>query len=205
MARSRLIAAPAGRPRVFKNLDTGRGGKSALMLAAATLLAGFANAQVTAQSPLENTVKAAYLSKLAAFVDWPASSFATPASPLRVCVVGDDPFKSELDRAVTGLVVAGRPEQTARFATVEAGMACQVAYIAGSTAQNRSDALRALQGQPVLTVTDQKPGDPPGDQGIVSFVVKDNRVRFQIDETKAQADHLVLSGKLLSLALEVRR
>ena len=175
------------------------------MLVAAALFAGLPDARVAAQSSLENTVKAAYLSKLAAFVDWPASSFETPASPLRVCVIGDDPFKFELDRAVAGLMVAGRPVQAARFATAEANMACQVAYVAGSAAQSRADALKTLQGQPVLTVTDQKPSDPPGEQGIVSFVVKENRVRFQIDESKAVADRLVLSGKLLSLALEVRR
>ncbi len=195
---------------MFKRLDTWFGGqkhgeRSALILATVLILTG---APVSAQPTLENTVKAAYLSKLAAFVDWPPTSFENPASPLRICVIGDDPFKSTLDRAVSGLSVAGRPVQVARYGAVEAGMGCQVAFVAGSPTQSRADALKALQGQPVLTVTDQ-PGaqgaEGGGEQGIVSFVVRDSRVRFAIDQRAAVEDHLSLSGKLLSLALEVRR
>jgi hypothetical protein len=192
---------------VFGRLDTWFGGqalgeRSVLILAAAAILTGVSSGSASGQTVLENTVKAAYLSKLAAFVDWPPASFETPASPLRICVIGDDPFKATLDRAVNGLTVAGRPVQVARYGVVEAGMACQVAYVVGSAAQSRVDALKALRGQPVLTVTDQLGG---GEQGIVSFVVRDSRVRFEIDQREAVEDHLSLSGKLLSLALEVRR
>jgi len=192
---------------VFKILDTWFGGqalgeRSFLILAAALIFAGVPGEPAWAQDTLENTVKAAYLSKLAAFVDWPPASFESPATPLRICIIGDDPFRAMLDRAVTGLTVAGRPVQVVRYGAAGAGMACQIAYLAGSPAQSRADALKALQGQPVLTVTDQP---AVGEQGIVTFVVKDSRVRFEIDQREAVEDHLALSSKLLSLALEVRR
>jgi hypothetical protein len=192
---------------VFKSLDTwfdahAIGERSALILAAVAIFAGVPGGPVWAQDTLENTVKAAYLSKLAAFVDWPPASFESAATPLRICVIGDDPFKATLDRAVIGLTVAGRPVQVVRYEAAGTGMACQIAYVGGSPTQSRADALKALQGQPVLTVTDQ-PG--VGEQGIVSFVVRDSRVRFEIDQREAVEDHLSLSGKLLSLALEVRR
>lgn len=193
---------------MFKRLNTGFGGKalgdrSVLILSACWILAAAACGQASAEDTLENTVKAAYLSKLAAFVEWPPAAFETSASPLRICVIGDDPFKATLDRAVTGLTVAGRPVQVVRYGEAVPAMACQIAYVAGSAAQSKADALRVLQGQPILTVTDQ-PGEE-GEQGIVSFVVRDSRVRFAIDQHEATQDHLALSGKLLSLALEVRR
>jgi len=160
-----------------------------------------------AQPSLEYAIKAAYLYKLAAFVNWPPSSFETSSSPLRICVIGEDPFKTVLDQAVTGVVIAGRPVQVSRYDATQPNMGCQIAYVAGSPTQSRADALKALRGEPVLTVTDQGrgPGEPATDQGIVNFVLTDNRVRFDIDQRAALEDHLALSGKLLSLALEVRR
>jgi hypothetical protein len=188
-------------------MDTGRGGRSGwtTIVAAALCLASSVHAEPSPS--LEYAIKAAYLYKLAAFVEWPPSSFESPASPLHICIVGDDPFKAMLDQAVAGVTVAGRPIQVARYDAAQPNMGCQIAYVAGSAAQSRADALKALKGEAVLTVTDRGrgPADPGAEQGIVSFVLKDNRVRFDIDQREAALDHLALSGKLLSLALEVRR
>ena len=107
-----------------------------------------------ADPSLEYAVKAAYLYKLAAFVEWPQASFESPSSPWRICVIGDDPFKTVLDQAVAGVAVAGRPIQVARYDAAQPGMDCHIAYIAGSSTQSRFDALKALRGGPVLTVTD---------------------------------------------------
>jgi len=171
-----------------------------LTAASACLVVGAPRA---AEPELEYAVKAAYLSKLAAFVDWPPSSFPSAASPLRICIIGDDPFRSALDQAVSGQTIGGRPVQVVRYAVAEPAMDCQVAFIAGSATQSRADALKALKGQPVLTVTDQ--ASDPDEQAVVDFVLKDNRVRFDIDQHTALLDRLALSGKLLSLAIEVRR
>ena len=188
---------------MFRGLDTRRGGRFALGLVGALCLASGAPSGARAEPSLEYAIKAAYLYKLAAFVDWPPTSFQSANSPLHVCVVGDDPFKSALDQTVAGQSIGGRPVQVARYSVAEPGMDCQVAFVAGSAAQSRADALRALKGQPILTVTDQ--GRDPTEQGVVGFVLKDNRVRFEIDQRAALFDRLSLSGKLLSLALDVRR
>ena len=161
----------------------------------------------SADASLEYAIKAAYLYKLAAFVNWPPSSFESPSSPLHICIIGDDPFKTALDQAVAGVSVAGRPIQVARYDAAQPNMSCQIAYVAGSPAQSRAEALKVLKGGAVLTVTDRGrgPADFGAEQGIVNFVLKNNRVRFDIDQREAVDDHLALSGKLLSLALEVRR
>jgi hypothetical protein len=190
---------------VFRGLDTRRGGRFAGVVVAALCFAVSAPPVVRADSSLEYAIKAAYLYKLAAFVDWPPSSFESPSSSLRICVIGDDPFRAVLDQAVAGVAIGGRPIQVARYPAAQPNMACNIAYVAGSSAQSRADALKALRGEAVLTVTDQARGPADGEQGIVSFVLKNDRVRFDIDQREAASDHLALSGKLLSLALEVRR
>jgi hypothetical protein len=53
----------------------------------------------------------------------------------------------------------------------------------------------------VLTVTDSGAG---GGAGIIDFVVRDNRVRFDINDEAAAQNGLVISSKLLNLALNVK-
>lgn len=150
---------------------------------------------------VEYAVKAAYLYKLAPFVEWPSAVFATPSSPLVLCVAGDDPFGETLDEAVQGQRIGPRPLVVRRMPTVEPGAACHILYAAGSKTQSAEAAVREVEGAPVLTVTDQSRG---GAGGVVQFVVRDGRVRFDIDLGAAARNRMSISSKLLSLALSVR-
>ena len=153
---------------------------------------------------LEYPVKATYLYKLAPFVEWwPAAAFASPTAPLDICVLGHDPFGPILDRAVAGQQIGERPLAVWRLEAAEAGAGCHVMYVAGSPAQSAAQALEAVRGAPVLTVTDAAQG--PSRKGVVHFVLQDNRVRFEIDDQAAAEQGLRVSYKQLSLASAVRR
>jgi hypothetical protein len=54
----------------------------------------------------------------------------------------------------------------------------------------------------VLTITDSARNARA--KGIVHFVLRDNRVRFEIDEQAAAENGLVISSKVLGLAISVR-
>ena len=161
--------------------------------------AGAGAARAEANS-LEFSVKATFLYKFGPFVEWPPQAFDSPASPFVLCVQGDDPFGASLDRAIAGQHVGQHPVVVRRLAKVEKG--CHVLYAAGSKAQSVAQALAAVRGAPVLTVTDESSGD--GTRGVIDFVVKDSRVRFQIDAQAAAQNGLSVSSKLLSLAINVR-
>ena len=146
---------------------------------------------------LEAAIKATYLYKFAPFVAWSAKAFETPDSPLTVCVQGDDPFGILLDRAVADQKFSGRAIAVRRMEAADGGSGCHIVYLGGSRKQSRVEALKALRGAGVLTVTD-------GGPGAIRFVMKDNRVRFEIDTTEAAQGGVTLSSKLLSLAAKVR-
>ncbi|MGZ3158782.1 MAG: YfiR family protein, partial [Burkholderiaceae bacterium] len=57
----------------------------------------------------EYAVKAAFLFKFGAYVEWPPGTFDTPKTPLVIGIVGDDPFDGTLDSIVTGHAIEGRP------------------------------------------------------------------------------------------------
>jgi len=153
-----------------------------------------------AETPLELAVKATYLYKVAPFVTWPSSALG-PGQPLTICVQGSDPFGSLIDRAAAGQRVGGRPVVVRRVARLQ-GAECQVAYLAGSSAQTPAQALEAVAGQPVLTVTDAAHG---GARGVIHLVLDAGRVRFSIDLALAAQNGLAVSSKLLALATDVKR
>ena len=157
----------------------------------------------TAAQPLELAVKAAYIAKFAPFVAWPPSAFARATAPLAVCVQGDDPFGPLLDNLAAGHSVGGHPVIVRRMARLEPDTSCQIAYVAGSTAQSRAAALKAVEAVPVLTVTDAD--DDAGDAGIVRLELVGGRVRFMIDDARAARAGLTISSKLLALAAGVKR
>lgn len=172
-----------------------------LLALLALALAAPMGAALAESGSLEYAVKATYLYKFAPFVDWPPAAFPSSESPVNICVLGNDPFGGVLDRAVAGQRIDGRSIDVVRIAHVGGPTACHVMYVAGQDGE-AAQALAAVRGAPVLTVTDS--ASDSAAKGIINFVVQDNRVRFEIDDSEAARNGLIISSKLLNLALAVR-
>jgi hypothetical protein len=171
-------------------------GRCAVAAALAALCAAPAAAQ-----PSETAVKAAVLAKFPAYVDWPVGLRLAPAAPMTLCILGSDPFGRNIDDVVRGQQVDHHPIVVKRLAGAAGADGCQIAYVDGSGARGPADMLRALQGKPVLTVTDDRAGPT---RGMIHFVVDGGRVRFHIDDAAARSAGLALNARLLAIALSVR-
>ena len=152
------------------------------------------------RSSLEYPIKAAYLYKFGNYVEWPKPAFPGPGSPLNLCVVGDDPFGTLLDKAVDGQQVDGRTIVLRRLKSVGRESGCHILFLGVADPQRAASMLDALRGESVLTVSDAGSGA----SGMIQFVLKDNRVRFNIDDDMARGSGLAISSKLLALAVAVK-
>lgn len=170
-------------------------------LCAAVSFAPGAQAQSQAQS-LEYPIKAAFLFKFGEFVQWPADAFAVSSGVLNICIVGDSAFAGIVAAAVQNESVAGRRVAAQALASIAATDPCHIAYLAGSAKQSVAEALKAVAGRPVLTVTDEGRAPAPG---IIHFVIRNNRVRFAIDDNAAAFNGVTLSSALLNIAVSVQR
>lgn len=166
------------------------GGRVTRLALALVLLGGGAQADES----LEYAVKAAYLTKFIAFITWPDGALPVPAAPLSICVLGDDPFGGKLEQDAPAAKLGDHPVTVKKMATPDA--ACQVVFLGAGT----ETALDALRGKPVVTVTDSGLKA----HGVISFVLAENHVRFDIDDALAAQDGLQVSSKLLSLAHAVK-
>lgn len=149
---------------------------------------------------LEYGVKAAFLYNFTKFVEWPASAFEARGS-VRLCVLGEDPFGKSLRTVVEGEQVQGRPITLLRIDSLDDPRSCHMLFLGRTEAERLPAVLAAVRGAPVLTVS-EAPGSLAQGVGI-NFVLKDGKVRFEINQTAVEGNGLKVSSKLLRLATRV--
>ena len=147
------------------------------------------------------TVKAAYLSKFGGFIRWPDAAFSSDTSPITICMIGEGPIGGELGK-VAGRPVGKRPIAIRSIKAFTPDAGCQILYAGDSNVERVSQILKSARGAGVLTVTDLT--QSPVNAAVINFVVKENHVRFEIDEQAAFDNGLTISSQLLGLAVSVK-
>jgi preprotein translocase subunit Sec61beta len=143
-------------------------------------------------------VEAAFLFNFTIFANWPDGTFADPAQPIVIGVLGDDPFGSFLDKTVDNERVGNRALVVRRYRHVEDVRACQVLFISRSEAAHLDKTIAALRGQSVLTVSDIDHFTDEG--GMVRFFEEGNHIKIGIDVDAVKASGVTISSKLLQIA-----
>lgn len=153
----------------------------------------------SAQTPKEYQIKAVLLYNLTRFVDWPDSSFAKPDSPIKIGILGRDPFGPVLDEVVKGESVNGRKIVIERFATVSELRPVHLLFIAADQAPYLEQIFRKIKGWQVLTVSEMQ--DFTRDGGMLRLYLNEhNKVRLRVNLDAVRAENLRLSSKLLQVA-----
>lgn len=145
----------------------------------------------------EYQVKAAFLLNFVRFVEWPAESFPDPAVPLRIGVLGDDPFGMALDDTVRDETVRNRPLAVQRGRTIEELAGCHLIFVSRSEQAKAAEIIAHFGRQAVLMVSDIEGFASRG--GTIDFFPDGKRLRFAINQAGAQQQNLKLSAQLLSL------
>jgi hypothetical protein len=167
-----------------------------LLLVITPLTVGLAPGQ--AQVSRESDVKAVFLLNFAQFVEWPLDAFQDSDAPFVIGILGSDPFENTLDQIVQKERVRSRPVSVEHYRRVDEATSCHILFISPSETRRLPLILRALQGRPILTVSDVDGFARQG--GMIRFVTENAKVRLLINNDAARAARLVISTKLLRLA-----
>jgi YfiR/HmsC-like len=143
----------------------------------------------------EYRLKAVFLFNFAQFVEWPASAFPEPDTPLIIGVLGADPFGAYLDETVRGERVNDRPLIVRRYRRVEDVGACHILFISQPEQGHLDQVLDSLKGRSILTVGDADHFASLG--GMIRFVTEQHRIRLRVNLEAARAANLTISSKLL--------
>ncbi len=145
----------------------------------------------------EYLIKAAILYNFAKFATWPAAAFSNATAPLRICVIGADPFGPALE-SLNGKTVRNRALVTAPIAKVEDAAACHILFVSASEKDRLGAILDTVSALPILTVADINRFANSG--GIIALKEVNDRSRIEVNIGAANLAGLKLSSKLLRLA-----
>ena len=145
----------------------------------------------------EYLIKAAILYNFAKFASWPAAAFSNDTAPLRICVIGADPFGPALE-SLNGKTVRNRALVTAPIVKVEEAAACHILFVSASEKDRLGAILDTVSALPILTVADINRFANSG--GIIALKEVDDRSRIEVNIGAADLAGLKLSSKLLRLA-----
>jgi len=163
-------------------------------------------ASAWAQAPaavLERQVKAAYLFKFGAFVEWPDTSFVRPDSPLLIGVAGSDPLAEELERMVAGRSVNGHPVKVRRVKPGEALADLHILFLDSSLERGAMSAMLAgARSHALLTVSDASDASAQG--CMINFLVAADKLRFDVALRHVAPSRLRISARMLAVAHKVQ-
>ena len=153
-------------------------------------------ADAKASASREYRIKAAFLYNFAKFTVWPAAAFADAKAPLRLCVLGDDPFDGAL-AALEGRTAKNRPIVAGRLSSGDPLGQCHLLFVSASEHGRLGTILESLRGMPVLVVGDTPHFARSG--GTIRLEIVGNKVRFEINVRAAQHAKLKIDSRLLRL------
>ncbi len=188
---------------VRRELRPQRRSTAAAAAAVALLLLAGSGVPTVAQAAHsdEDRIKAAVVSKITQFVDWPTTALAGRKS-IDVCVAEPDRFGSDLAELAAGERVKGRDLAVRVVSTSRDLDNCQLLFVPGRVHSGKHPLLESAESLPILTV-----GDYPtfmDDGGIVQLRMVGGRVRFDINLVAARQAGIQVSSQLLRLAMTVR-
>ncbi|MBI4205330.1 MAG: YfiR family protein [Betaproteobacteria bacterium] len=162
---------------------------------------GWGSAADNESATLEHRVKAAFLYKIAGYVEWPHSSFAQPDTPITIGVVGAEPVAAELSRISTGRTAQNRPITVRQLKSNELPAGVHILFVGRAESGQLNQLVPKAQQRSILIVTESEGALAQG--SAINFVMADGRVRFEVSLGSAEKSKLKLSSRLLAVAQEV--
>jgi hypothetical protein len=172
--------------------------RGAALLGVVALLLGLGSGFCGESNFTEYQVKALFLLNFVKYVDWPAETYAHADTPVVIGIVGENNFGDDLRKTVAGKKINGRGIEIRQFSKEDDLSQCQILFISGSEKKRAADIVDSLKTRPVLTVGEIEGFTLHG--GMINFVMKEGKVRLQINLDAARVAKLQISSKLLSVA-----
>src|SRR5207248_1445908 len=121
------------------------------VIALSGLLAASGSAHAQISSTEEYRLKFAFLYNFAKFVEWPPDSFPAAQAPLNICIVGRDPFDSDLEQQVADRAVNGHPYVTHKLRASDDLSRCHLIFLPAGSESSLITVLRRV-GSAAITV-----------------------------------------------------
>jgi hypothetical protein len=172
------------------------------MLAGALACLWAQQARPEAAAATEQQLKAVFVFNFSHFVAWSPESFATPAEPFVIAVLGGDAIADQLVEVVRDERVDAHPLVVRRVRSAEEIPPCQILYVDRSQGAQLERVLAQLRQRDTLTVSDLEGAAKRGI--VIELANEKNRIKLAINTDSARDANLTISSNLLRLARIIR-
>ena len=189
-----------------------------IILLLLTAASNSAQSQDDSAQSREYKIKAAFLYNFIKFVDWPEERAVAEDETVMIGIIGKDPFRDAFEpvknkkvkgndtviKYFQGFKELKKLEEgnSSEYENIVAELRkCHLLFICSSEKNNLVDILSLIKNHNILTV-----GETPGMlevNGIINFLLEENKVRFEINLSNARESKLVIRSQLLRLAKNV--
>lgn len=153
----------------------------------------------------EYALKAVCLYNFAQFTTWPDSDDSKKSESIIIGVVGHSPIEGAIKELQNLLKQSNKKNIKAVYhGEYKEGMdlsGSHLLFISASEKKNMHSIINSLKNAPILTVADTEDFLETG--GMISLVLKRNKVRWKINRGTIENAGLQVSSKLLQLAILV--
>lgn len=188
---------PDGRPgrpaRAFRRVVA-----TAAVVLLVCLLAFCPTAMAKSKAFQEYQLKAVFLYHLTNFVAWPPEALAGTDEPIRIVILGQNPFGDLLQKVVAGERVGGRPIVVEHCQDLAELGPCQIVFVSTSLTDQLPQLVAAVRNTGALIVGDSEGFIRRG--GDVNLLRKGNRITIEINVQGARQAGFDFSSKLLRIA-----
>ncbi len=146
----------------------------------------------------EDEVKAAFVYNFAKFVEWPPGKIN---ESITLCILGDSPLGFSALKTIDGRTAQDKQLVTKLLNNSNEIKDCHIVFIAASERKKLAQLLKIAHQQHALTVSDMDEFAEAG--GAIGLVKTDEKIRFEINLLAAKEAGVVISSRLLALAMAV--
>lgn len=165
----------------------------ALVFIGGLFIAGSGNYDTNAK------IKAVYIYNFTKYIEWPKEY---RERPFVIGVIGETPLLIELKGMSVSKKVFGQSIEVVKFNSVSEISNCHILYVPRDSKESISSISGKLKGNSTLLVTDQPGMALKG--SAINFVIKQNRQKFELNESNAVKYDLKVSNSLGALAILVK-
>jgi len=161
------------------------------------------NAAAQPGAPSESVVKAAYLSKVGNYIEWPAGAGPAAGARMVIGIVGADEVAGSLARMSAVRDPVKGTLAVRRLRNGDALDDINILYVGDGYVGRAAAMIEQATARSILVVTESD--DALAHGSVINFRVMDERIRFDISMESAEKAGLRVSSQLLALAATVIR
>lgn len=142
----------------------------------------------------EYQVKAMFVFNFTKYVEWPESK---SGDVFTIGIIGESEIIEPLEHIATQKKV-GDKKIAVKLLSPESEEYCNIIIVSKSRLNKQEQVEKKYSGKGVLIISDESQRS-----AAINLVTRDNKIRFEINQSLARSGGIKISSQLLSLAVEV--